>query len=320
MNRSFQKLGIEEIIFFDCEVVRANDKLDLDSKEYELFQRKTRNRSNDEVLSDDELQEEYQKRAALKRCYNKIVSIGVGFVKDGVVYIKSISGDEETVIKEFVEIANKFKYCCSFNGNSFDLPIIVGNGMKYFNIAETLRDAFNPMGKKPWDLKMCIDLMDVFKGTHYANSSLDEVCYHFDIPSPKDDIDGSQVSDIYYLEGIDRINKYVVQDVFAIINLFNKMQGKDIFKNFTDKSDTTIEDDRSVLQKMYDMNEFPEHLQKELKEIIDGGKKLTKKDKTNLFTILRGVLIRTDFENGDQDSKAVIADKEEDIKEFIESL
>src|SRR5690554_6751003 len=100
MNKKFQSYKIEDIIFFDAEVVRANKELEIDSREYELFQKQTRNRETDEFLTDEELMEEYEKRAALKRGYSKVITIGVGFVKDGIPYIKDISGEEEYVIKE----------------------------------------------------------------------------------------------------------------------------------------------------------------------------------------------------------------------------
>lgn len=79
------------------------------------------------------------------------------------------------------------------------------------------------------------------------------------------------------------------------------------------------EDTRTILEKLYENNSFTEELQEGVKKLI-GKKKLTKKDKTNIFTILRGVYLRNDFINKDQDTKAVITAKEEEINEFIESF
>jgi uncharacterized protein YprB with RNaseH-like and TPR domain len=43
----------------------------------------------------------------------------------------------------------------------------------------------------------------------------------FGIPTPKDDIDGSMVADIYYKEGdIDRIIHYCEKDVLTLANVF----------------------------------------------------------------------------------------------------
>lgn len=318
MNRQFQKINVESVLFFDAEVVRSNKVLEIDSKEYELFQRKTRNRDTDEFLTDEQLTEEYDKKAALKRTYNRIVTIGVGYVKEGQAYIKELTGTEEEIIRKFVMIINKFEYCCSANGNAFDLPIIIGNGMKYFNIANEINDNFNPIGKKPWDLKKCIDLLDVFKGTHYYMNSLEELCYHFDIPTPKDDISGADVSRVYYEEGVDRIAIYVKKDVLANINLFQKMQGKDIFITFVDRGD--IEPKKlPVLERLRNLGEITDDVAEEIKELL-GKKKLLKKDIKHIEKILKAALFREDFIGGDQDNKDVRKQKEEGIKDFIESL
>lgn len=321
MNKDFQRIKEEDVLFFDGEMVRRNKELEIDSVEYSLYQKKTRNRETDEFLCDEDLKKEYEKRAALKRGYNKIITIGVGFIKDGVPYIKDISGDEGFVIKEFVKIANQFKYNCSFNGIAFDLPIIVGNGMKYFNIAEELKDPFNPSGKKIWNMDMCIDLLEVFKGSHYYPNSLDEVCYHFDIPTPKDDISGAEVSETYYNGDKNRIYEYVKKDVFANINIFRKMQGKDIFEDFVDRSDTKepIIEEKPVLERIYASNSITSKDKEDIKKLV-GKKKLTKKDKENLFTIIRGVYVQTDFIASKVDTKKVITQKEEEINELIKTL
>ena len=320
MNKKFQGINIEDVIFFDAEVVRANKELEIDSREYELFQRKTRNRDTDEFLTDEELKEEYKKRAALKRGYNKIVTIGVGFVKDGVSYIKAITGDEEFVIREFVKIANKFKYNCSFNGIAFDLPMIVGNGMKYFNIAEELKDPFNPSGKKPWNMDMCIDLMEVFKGSHYYSSSLDEVCYHFDIPSPKDDIDGSEVSETYYNGDKTRIYEYVKRDVLSNINVFLRMQGKEIFKDFVDRSSKKdIEGEFSgrkvhPIVQLIETKDFNDEVKDGIKQLLK-GKKVLKKDRKILQDIVTRSAINDKMFESDQAS--IRKEKTEAVDEFF---
>lgn len=322
MNKKFQSYKIEDIIFFDAEVVRANKELEIDSREYELFQKKTRNRDTDEFLTDEELMEEYEKRAALKRGYSKIITIGVGFVKDGIPYIKDISGEEEYVIKEFVKIANKFKYNCSFNGIAFDLPIIVGNGMKYFNIAEKLKDDFNPSGKKPWNLDMCIDLMDIFKGSHYYPNSLDEVCYHFNIPSPKDGIDGSEVSDIYYNGDRGRIYEYVKKDVLANINVFLKMQGKGIFTDFVDRSSNKAAEGEfsgreiNPIVQLIETKDFNDEVKEGLEKILE-GKKVLKKDRE----ILQDIVTRTAINDQmfKSDSAPIRAAKTKEVEEFFKT-
>jgi hypothetical protein len=44
MNKTLKLINEESVLFFDIEVVRKNKELDLNSKEFELFQKKTRNK------------------------------------------------------------------------------------------------------------------------------------------------------------------------------------------------------------------------------------------------------------------------------------
>ena len=49
----------------------------------------------------------------------------------------------------------------------------------------------------------------------------------FDIPTPKDDIDGSMVAKVYYEDQhLERIVSYCEKDVVATIQLFRRYEGK----------------------------------------------------------------------------------------------
>jgi hypothetical protein len=55
------------------------------------------------------------------------------------------------------------------------------------------------------------------------------LCAVFNIPTPKDDIDGSQVSKVYYQEGnLDRIIRYCEKDTLALANLMMRYKGEPI--------------------------------------------------------------------------------------------
>ena len=65
---------------------------------------------------------------------------------------------------------------------------------------------------------------------HYT--SLDLLTYIFEIPTPKDDMDGSQVASVFYEEqDLDRIIHYCEKDVVATIQLFRKYQGEPLIDN-----------------------------------------------------------------------------------------
>jgi hypothetical protein len=300
----------------DIEDVRRSKELDINSREFELFRKKTRDRETDKYLPDNEVILEYQKKAALKMCYTKIVCIGVGFIKDGQVHIKSLEGTEEEVIKQFCTIAQNFDYMCFSNGIAFDLPMVINNGYRYFDVCEVLPDRFITSGKKQWNLDRLIDLQEVFKGTHYYASSLDEMCYHFDLPSPKSDLDGSQVSDEYWNNGIEKISKYVKQDVFACVNLFKKMRFEQPFEAFIDKNEnTTVEpfvEELPLLQRIYTAKDLSKENKEELLQLLK-KKKITKKDKEKVLD-----LISASLSDIDQNFGAVKNQKQ--IDEIINQL
>lgn len=319
MNKDFQKIKEEKVLFFDSEIVRRSVELELDSTEYSLYQKKTRNRETDEFLSDTDLVAHYNKNAALKLGYNKIVTIGVGFIKGGKPYIKDISGEEGDVIRQFCEIANQFDYICGANILAFDCPMILNNGWRYFNMTTLIKDAFITNGKKPWNLTNVVDLMDQFKGTHYYNNSVEEICYHFGIPSPKDDITGAEVSEVYYYGDKERIYNYVKKDVFANINIFKKMRGEEIFTEFVDRGgveETTVER-TPVLNRIYLNKYITGEDETEIKELL-GKKKITKKDKVILIDMIHKISVESDIFK--KDSKKVVEEKLEVVTELINNL
>ena len=318
MNQTIKKVNQEKILFMDIEDVRRSKELDVNSREFELYRKKTRNRETDEYLSDEEVVQQYKTKGALKMCYTKIVCIGVGFIKDGEVHIKSLEGTEEEIIKQFCTIAQSFDYMCFSNGIAFDLPMVINNGYRYFDVCEVLPDRFITSGKKQWNLDRLLDLQEIFKGTHYYASSLDEMCYHFDLPSPKSDLDGSMVSDEYWNNGLEKISKYVKQDVFACINLFKKMRFEKPFETFIDKNEiVSIEpfvEEAPLLQRIYKAEFIDDTTKNSIKEKLS-KKKLTKKDKEYLEDILTSLYVSNEMFKSDK-----LEVKERKIKEIKELI
>ena len=72
--------------------------------------------------------------------------------------------------------------------------------------------------------------MELWKFGDYKHyPSLDLLSKNFNIPSPKDDINGSQVADVYYREkDIDRIAKYCEKDTLTVAQLFLRYKNEPI--------------------------------------------------------------------------------------------
>lgn len=317
MNTSFKKINIEDVLFFDIECVRKNKELDENSKEFELYRKKIRDRNTDELPTIEHTKDHYRKQGALRFGYNKIVTIGVGYVRAGEVYIKALVGTEEEILKQFFNITKTFKYISGFNIMYFDIPLCILNASQYFDVTEYLPECFNTVLKKSWNLDKIIDLIDV-KGTHYANMSLDEMLYHFGLDSSKTDIDGSQVSEAWYQGHEEKVIEYVKQDVFQTVNLFSKMQFKQAYEDYIDRSGTeTKKAPSNPLEDLYKSDYLSDKIKAELKEILE-KKKMLKKDKVFLQDLLENVYIRSEFM--DTDKPDVAEAKKSEIAEFLKTL
>ncbi len=189
----------------------------------------------------EELDLFYQDRAAIYAEFGKIICISVGFInvipkKSSVVKLKSFYGDDEAeLLKEFSDLLNrhysdpKNSYLCGHNIVEFDIPYICRrlliNGLE-------LPKLLHIQGKKPWELSFMLDTMQLWKfGDYKAYSSLKLLTAVFDIPTPKDDIDGSEVGKVYWKEeDLKRIVVYCEKDVIAVMQLMMKFKGLPLFE------------------------------------------------------------------------------------------
>ena len=76
-------------------------------------------------------------------------------------------------------------------------------------------------GKKPWETKYLLDTLELWKFGDYKNyTSLKLLAATLGFPSPKDDIDGSEVGRVYWEDkDLDRISLYCEKDVLATVQL-----------------------------------------------------------------------------------------------------
>jgi hypothetical protein len=73
--------------------------------------------------------------------------------------------------------------------------------------------------------------MEMWKfGDWKSYTSLKLLTSIFDIPSPKDDIDGSQVGQVYWEENdLQRISRYCEKDVLATMQVYDRISGDNLF-------------------------------------------------------------------------------------------
>jgi 3'-5' exonuclease len=177
-------------------------------------------------------------RAGIYAEFGKIICISFGAMKtiDGkrTFKIKSLYGDDEKkIIEDFIQILNtqynkKEMMLCGHNAKEFDIPFLSRRMIVHSIKCPPILDL---SGKKPWEVGH-MDTMELWKFGDYKNyTSLELLATIFNIPTPKDDIDGSDVARVYYKEkDIERIAKYCQKDVLTVLQVMLRYQGKPLFK------------------------------------------------------------------------------------------
>ena len=218
----FDKTKLETILFLDIETVPETASFsELSEIKQLLFAQKT------EYLRKDEISpEEFYAKAGIWAEFGKIICISVGFFVDITnersFRVKSFTGEEKSILEDFKTLLNGHfnkpeHLLCAHNGKEFDFPYIARR-MIINNIP--LPEKLNLFGKKPWEIAH-LDTMDLWKFGDYKHyTSLNLLTNILGIPSPKEDIDGSQVADVYYNENdLERIVKYCEKDTVSVAQL-----------------------------------------------------------------------------------------------------
>ena len=187
---------------------------------------------------EDETKETVYPRAGIYAEFGKIICIGCGILSgagaDRKLSIKNFCGDDEKlVLLPFCEMLSKWsgdgtKYLCAHNGKEFDFPYLcrrlIVNQLPIPPILQL-------SGKKPWEVNH-LDTLDLWKFGDYKNyTSLNLLAHTLGIPTPKDDIDGSKVWEVYWKEkNMQRIINYCHKDVTTVAQIFLRMVGEPLIK------------------------------------------------------------------------------------------
>ncbi len=223
------KLDLENILFLDIETVpEVPNYSDLDNEKRILWELKSQYQRKDEFTA-----EEFYDRAGIWAEFGKIICISVGYfnIQNDLrtFRITSFHGEEGQILKAFKNLLiNHFSKAghllCAHNGKEFDFPYIARRMLiNRMNLPNKLK----LFGKKPWEVPY-LDTMELWKFGDYKNyTSLKLLTNVLDIPSPKDDIDGSDIYKVYYKDkNIDRIISYCEKDTIAVAQVLLRLRGE----------------------------------------------------------------------------------------------
>ncbi len=228
------QLNLEHILFLDIETVPEKEFFDeLDDEKKELWDQKSKYQRKEEYTP-----EAFYERAGIWAEFGKIICISVGYfnLKGTIRTFRTTTfhGDEATLLKEFKILLNthfnKTKHLlCGHNAKEFDFPYIARRMIIH---GIELPYKLNMFGKKPWEIPH-LDTMELWKFGDYKHfTSLKLLANILGIPSPKDDIDGSQVRHVYYEENdLDRIIVYCEKDVVTTAQVILRLRNEELLDN-----------------------------------------------------------------------------------------
>lgn len=182
--------------------------------------------------------------------FGKIVCISVGYfrhLKDETLEfrVKSFADDDEcAVLRGFAQLLGERApfapqaryakletagpegfYLCAHNGREFDYGYL---GRRMLICGQAIPPILDVAGHRAWDLPHLLDTMDLWKfGDTKGTISLPLLAGVFGIPSPKDDIDGAQVAEVYWQDkNLSRIVQYCEKDVITTARIFLHYTGQ----------------------------------------------------------------------------------------------
>ncbi|ANW97207.1 3'-5' exonuclease [Wenyingzhuangia fucanilytica] len=225
MNFKTQK---ENILFLDIETVPLYKTFsEVPDVEKDLFENKTAYKRGEEISA-----EEFYSNAGIWAEFGKVVCISVGYFVNQELRITSFASKDEKEIligfKKLLEVHfnQPQQLLCGHNAKEFDFPFIARRMIVH---GLDLPVKLNLFGKKPWEIPH-LDTLELWKFGDYKHyTSLKLLTHLLGVPSPKGDIDGSQVGTVFYeQDDLPRIVRYCEQDVLALARVYLRFNNEKI--------------------------------------------------------------------------------------------
>lgn len=246
----FKPNDIEKFLFLDIETAPGMAQFqDLDPEMQKCWEKKARQYYKVEPEVEFDVESAYFEKAGLFAEFNRVVCVSTGYIlwTEGkpVGYTQSFCGtDEKAILSAINDLLNKpllSDYClCGHNIKEFDSPVLARRML--INDISPLPSSLNNYGKKPWQVPH-IDTLELWKFGDFKNyTSLALLTHLFNIPSPKTNVDGSQVGKLYWQDkDYQGIAEYCEGDVQATMNLVLRLSGLTIVHDFVRKGITQMD-------------------------------------------------------------------------------
>ena len=220
-----QNISVENLFLIDIETVSCFPNYQLLTDEWKDLWTEKISKALPENISAEEY---YPQRAGIMAEFAKVVCISFGYIKkengNPQLRIKSFySEDEKEILEKFIDTvcqlqAKNNKWCFTgHNIKEFDIPFLCRR-ILINNIS--IPDCFNFQAMKPWDVPV-LDTLHLWRFGDYKHyTSLKLLAATLGVPSPKNDIDGSKVGEVYWnKKDLKRIAHYCQKDVATVANV-----------------------------------------------------------------------------------------------------
>lgn len=239
-------MNLNNILYLDIETVSQHESYHQLSEDWKnLWDHKAMQREIKDPLM--HTPESVYPRASIYAEFGKVICISCGYLQgegeDRKLTLKSFYGDDEKILlTDFADSIRKWeknkagvadlasKGLCAHNGREFDFPYLcrrmIINGV-------ALPESFKMAGKKPWEVKHLVDTLELWKfGDNKNYITLKLMAAVFNIPSPKDDIDGSMVYAVYWKDkNLSRIVEYCQKDVITLAQILLRFYCQPLIKS-----------------------------------------------------------------------------------------
>ncbi len=224
-----KNIPLEHILFLDIETVPQKAAYaDLNDQEKQLWDEKSRYQRKEEQTA-----EEFYERAGIWAEFGKIICLSAGYFvvrnKERKFRVTSFYGEETDILKRFRQLLESYfnkpyHVLCAHNGKEFDFPYIARRMVIH---QQPLPEKLIFFGKKPWEIPH-LDTLELWKFGDYKHyTSLKLLTHALGIPSPKTDLEGSKVREVYYEEAdLSRIVAYCEQDTLAVAQVLLRLRGE----------------------------------------------------------------------------------------------
>jgi uncharacterized protein YprB with RNaseH-like and TPR domain len=227
----FEILNATSLLYLDIETTPISDLYDNLNENYKSAWKYfcKQNYPNDK-LDNETLNNLWKIRAALIPEFSMIICISIGeyflekesndlTFKTWTRFLKNENDNENLLLIDVKNYLNKksAKKLITHNGKDFDYAFMIRRFICNKILPPPQLQIFN---KKPWEIEL-FDTKEIWKFGSSKSTSLVALCTVLNIPSPKEDIDGSMIYEKYYdltnrNENMKKIAKYCSNDVRAL--------------------------------------------------------------------------------------------------------